>query len=88
MTSDAAGCTSLEAAIREKYCSSDGSEETLLPAKKQIKETAVYMRPGMLGGCRPQAREVNSMQTGILNLESTRHIQSVSHKIFGACSSR
>ena len=55
MTSGAAGGISLEAAIREKYCSGDSSEETLLPAKNQIKETAVYMRPGVswVYSCRP-----------------------------------
>ena len=46
------GSVSLEAAIRDKYCCSseddDGEDSsTILPANKLIKESAVYMRPGM-----------------------------------------
>ena len=44
------GSVSLEAAIRDKYCSCEGDgegEERMLPARKQIKESAVYMRPGV-----------------------------------------
>ena len=44
------GGVSLETAIRDKYCSREGDgegQEGVLPARKQIKESAIYLRPGV-----------------------------------------
>ena len=43
---------SLEAAIREKYCGDEegeAGEERQLPASKQIKESALHLKPGGYG---------------------------------------
>ena len=53
VSSLAPGCgVSLEEAIRGKYCGGceeevSATEEATLPAKRLVKEAAVYLRPGV-----------------------------------------